>query len=612
MKRIRLALILTAVLCALVALGARAEVTLKEYHARHLINGNTSLEYTSRVYDFAFRQYSQPINSNGLINLYNFTRDDFSGVPKTGDVLLVFSNNPVYLKRGETDEVGFYYAYSQTGRDYLPLTTLKAKLSAFPGKVAFIVCSDASPNDGAAFNQVFSEVFSESKYTLLSFMVGKKTGGTNIANVCRALGYKPNGDYIKALDKIYADANKDRIVTSGELYNYLLRLYSTNALGLFKGEDLPIYFATKRIRLELPEKSHVLNGRESFTIVPIIEPAGAVDSFIWSSSNKKVATVKDGVITGVAPGKTNIFLKADGKTLKTTVTVNKISASTARIIPPDSDVYVRDVLYMKVKLEPANTTDSIASWTSTNTKVAKVNKHGRVEMLKHGKTTIIVTTKQGLRLQCPITVNKIDVTDVVINRDVSPSAPDYGTAGFTISYSSHVLPENASYPGLRWTSSKSSVASVSSSGRISCKKPGTVTIRARSVDNPALYEEFQLIVRPNQHVWPAPTPADFSGTAAGLYALPKRLYYSGSTLMAEVYVYNHTGSKIKSIDPFYACLINVYNDPDFDLLYYKKVGRHTFSKPIFPEKAGVYRFSIWRKKINLNYYSDYTPMIFPR
>ena len=417
---------------------------------------------------------------------------------------------------------------------------------------------------------------------------------------------------IKALDQIYADANKDLIVTSGELYNYLLRLYSSNALGLFKGEDLPVYFATKRIRLELPEKARVLNGRESFTIVPIIEPAGAVDYITWSSSNTSVATVKGGVVTGEGPGKTNIFLKADGKTLKMMVTVKKVSASTAYIIPPDSDVYVRDVLYMKVKLEPANTTDSIASWSSTNTMVAKVNKYGRVEMLKHGETTIIVKTKQGLRLQCPITVNKVDVTDVVIDRDASPSAPEYGTAGFTMSYSSHVLPQNASYPGLRWTSSNSSVASVSSSGKISCKKPGTVTIRARSVDNPLLYEEFQLIVRANQHVWPAPTPADFADAAAGLYALPKRLYYLGSTLMAEVYVYNHTGSKIKSIAPFYACLIDIYDDPDFDLLYYKKVGRYTFSSPISPEKAGVYRFSIWRKKINLNYYSDYTPMIIAR
>ena len=59
-----------------------------------------------------------------------------------------------------------------------------------------------------------------------------------------------------------------------------------------------------------------------------------------------------GVVTGVAPGKADIILKADGKTLKLPVTVKKLEAASLSIVPPAKDVYVYDYVTLAVQTEP--------------------------------------------------------------------------------------------------------------------------------------------------------------------------------------------------------------------------------------------------------------------
>lgn len=60
-----------------------------------------------------------------------------------------------------------------------------------------------------------------------------------------------------------------------------------------------------------PNAVTVLVG-ETFSVDLDYEPWSAIDTFTWVSSNEGVATVKDGVITGVAPGKATITA-ASGK-----------------------------------------------------------------------------------------------------------------------------------------------------------------------------------------------------------------------------------------------------------------------------------------------------------
>lgn len=75
--------------------------------------------------------------------------------------------------------------------------------------------------------------------------------------------------------------------------------------------------------IKLDSSNLTMHVKETKTLKATIYPNNASDkNIIWTSSNEKVATVKDGAITGVSEGKTTITAKtSNGKTVNCTVTV---------------------------------------------------------------------------------------------------------------------------------------------------------------------------------------------------------------------------------------------------------------------------------------------------
>ena len=78
---------------------------------------------------------------------------------------------------------------------------------------------------------------------------------------------------------------------------------------------------------------------KSETITATVKPNNATNKTVtWSSSNTKVATVKNGVITAVGPGTATITVKAGNKTVTITVTVTAAPGSETK--PQDTTVEV--------------------------------------------------------------------------------------------------------------------------------------------------------------------------------------------------------------------------------------------------------------------------------
>ncbi len=77
----------------------------------------------------------------------------------------------------------------------------------------------------------------------------------------------------------------------------------------------------------------------------------------------------------------------------TKVTLNKKKAT----------LKVKKTLSLKTTLKPSSSTDTL-KWTSSDKKVAKVDKFGTVTAVKKGKATITVKTSSGKKATCKITV----------------------------------------------------------------------------------------------------------------------------------------------------------------------------------------------------------------
>ena len=60
-------------------------------------------------------------------------------------------------------------------------------------------------------------------------------------------------------------------------------------------------------------------------------------------------------------------------------------------------------LTLKATMTPSSSTDKL-TWTSSNKKVASVDKNGKVKALKKGTATITVKTTSGKKATCKITV----------------------------------------------------------------------------------------------------------------------------------------------------------------------------------------------------------------
>lgn len=118
--------------------------------------------------------------------------------------------------------------------------------------------------------------------------------------------------------------------------------------------------------------------------------------------------------------------------------------------------------------------DQVVTWTTTNADVATVSSSGEVTAQGVGNATITVTTHDGgLTATCAVTVTKVEVTSVNLNH----TALDLPLGGKT-TLAATVVPDNASYPSVTWSSSDDNKATVSSTGLVTAKAAGSVTITA--------------------------------------------------------------------------------------------------------------------------------------
>ncbi len=242
-------------------------------------------------------------------------------------------------------------------------------------------------------------------------------------------------------------------------------------------------------------KDEIFEG-ETLQINASVSPSDSSDKGLtWSSSNTSIATVDtSGKVTGVKSGTVTITATAkDRGTVSGKYSVDILLPVTNITLDKSSAViYTNNTngLQLNPTLTPSGASLSSVSWESSNAAIATVSKAGVVKPVAPGTVTITCRSKSNSSVTavCTITVKQY-VESVAINREIASIAADE-----TLQLNTVVLPNNATDKSLVWTSSDTSVATVSNSGLVTGVGGGTAVITATANDGSGKKDSFKIVV----------------------------------------------------------------------------------------------------------------------
>ncbi|MDO5294638.1 MAG: glycosyl hydrolase [bacterium] len=174
-------------------------------------------------------------------------------------------------------------------------------------------------------------------------------------------------------------------------------------------------------KVTLNKTSATLTKGKMVKLTASILPVNATNKNVtWTTSNKKVATVKDGLVTAVAPGTAiiTVITKDGNKKATCKVTVNTIKVKTIKLNQTKVTLVNGKTKTLKVtSITPKDATVKSVTWKSSNSKVAKVSSNGKVTAVGAGKAYIYAVAKDGSKVsaKCAVIVTPKKVTSVKAN-----------------------------------------------------------------------------------------------------------------------------------------------------------------------------------------------------
>jgi uncharacterized protein YjdB len=178
----------------------------------------------------------------------------------------------------------------------------------------------------------------------------------------------------------------------------------------------------------------------------------------WSSSDDAIATVVDGIVTGVAEGAATITVTTNDGGFTDTFAATIVAAVPVTGVTLDAeagDIQIGATQTLTATVEPAEATNKTITWSTSDEAIATVA-DGVVTGIALGTATITVTTENGGFTDTFIaTIVPVPVTGVTVD----PAAKTIGIgASFTLQAT--VAPENATNQNVTWSSDAEAVATV--------------------------------------------------------------------------------------------------------------------------------------------------------
>jgi len=181
--------------------------------------------------------------------------------------------------------------------------------------------------------------------------------------------------------------------------------------------------------LNLDRSDALIEVGESITLNPIISPDNATTKDLnWISSSPSVATVNNGVVTGVSEGSTRITARTkDGSSLYAYCDIDVTTDTIVRSIdinPSNITLAEGETMFLNETVSPSNATNRSVRWRSSNPSVATVHKtSGLVRAQNEGSATIYATAEDGSEVYgtCSVVVSYGEYVDIPQNGNIGTS-----------------------------------------------------------------------------------------------------------------------------------------------------------------------------------------------
>ena len=183
-------------------------------------------------------------------------------------------------------------------------------------------------------------------------------------------------------------------------------------------------------------------------------------------------------------------------TVKKVASVNKLTGKKTITLTKGK----KATLTTTVTVTPNKAANKKVTYKSSNKKVATVNSKGVITAKKAGSAKITVTSKKNSKKKATVKVKVVKgkVTKVTLSKTTA-SIEEGKTATLKATVKTSGKSPNKT---VKWTSSNTAVATVSTKGVVTAKKAGTVTIKATSTDGTKKSASCKVTVTAK----PVPTP----------------------------------------------------------------------------------------------------------
>lgn len=193
----------------------------------------------------------------------------------------------------------------------------------------------------------------------------------------------------------------------------------------------------------------------------------------WISSDDKVVVVNEGNITAKGKGTALVIGEYNGYKFVNKITAMYAQISTLSFKNSNVSIVKGRKKSLQVIYNPTYAVDTL-TFSSSNNKVATVNKKGVVTAKRAGKAIITVKSSKGKTAKCNIIVKEIHIKKITVAKKRYKIKK-----GKTKQIKFKVNPKNYT-DTLIWKSSNKKVATVSKKGKVSAKKKGKTTITIKS------------------------------------------------------------------------------------------------------------------------------------